>query len=336
MSNKYIVPIGVLIAGIFIIAGSYMILNPQNPSQTSGNNTKNTEFTESSSAEAHLPKITVSAGELQKNADISFEVGKKYKYKETSQEPTQTMVCRTPGGGESVMIMSGRVVNENETNTSTVPPGCVVKNEIKTLNTVIEYTIEKIERDDGQDCFVISQKNEMEISEEQKENMTQDEMMTQEMMQGHTIYYYYDKRTGKLVQVKQSSLDGSSITTITGSMAEIFASEKSLFSEWMLALKDDFIWEQKINTSSDIFEERNSITYVVKGREKVANRDCFNVEITETMEGEGEDIMTKDIKTFERKTTRTMWIDVNARIIVKEIEKSGNLITSTFELVDES
>jgi len=104
----------------------------------------------------------------------------------------------------------------------------------------------------------------------------------------------------------------------------------------MLALKDDFIWEQKTNTSSDMYEGTDIFTYTFKDREKVNNRDCFKVEITKTAEGNIKDPMMKGKKSHKYKIIRTVWVDVNKRIIVKQITKSGGLTISTTELVDES
>ncbi|PKP56343.1 MAG: hypothetical protein CVT89_06375 [Candidatus Altiarchaeales archaeon HGW-Altiarchaeales-2] len=334
--SKYIVPIGVLIAAVLIIVGGYIILNPQNPSQTSENQDNNAGFIELSSGEAHSPKITVSATELQKNANPSFKVGNKYKYKQTSQNTMQTTECITPGGGHSTITFTqtGGDDENNESN-SAVPSGCVVKNETRTQNIIIEFAVEKTERVEGKECFVISEKSKTEISEEQKENMTQGAIRMQEVMSNHITYYYYDKETGNVIQVKYSSPDGST-TTITGTMAESSSTHSTLFSKWMLALKDDFIWEQSTNSSSDMYESKDISTYAVKGQENINNRDCFNVEITETAESNIKDSMFKGKKNYEHKTIRTMWVDVNERIIVKQTTKSGSLTTSTTELVDES
>ncbi len=337
MSNKYIVPIGVLIAAVLISVGRFLILNPQNSSQTSENQDNNPGVIEPSFTEAHPPKITVSAAELQKNAKPSFKVGNKYKYKQTSQNTIQTTDCTTPGGhGSTTMVIMSTGSNDgsNEGN-FTVPPGCVMKNETRTQNIIIEFAVEKTERVEGKECFVISEKSKTEISEEQKENMSKDEIMMQEAMSNYITYYYYDKESGKIIQVKYSSPDGSA-TTITGTMAESSSTHSTLFSDWMLAMKDDFIWEQMTNTSSDMYEGTDISTYTVKGREKVNNNDCFEVEITETVEDNIKDPTMKGKKNHKYKTTRTMWVDVNKRIIVKQITKLGGLTTSTTELIDES
>jgi len=231
MSNKYIVPIGILIATILIIVGGYIILNPQNPSQTSESQGNIPQVIEQSSAEAHPPKITVSAAELQKNAKPSFKVGNKYKYKQTSQNTIQTINCITSGSSTSTtgIMQTGsdstisimQTGSDNESNFNfTVPPGCVMKNETRTQNIIIEFAVEKTERIEGKECFVISKKTHTEISEEQKENMSEDEIMMQEAMSNHITYYYYDKESGKIIQVKYSS-PGGRVTTITGTMAEV-------------------------------------------------------------------------------------------------------------------
>lgn len=76
MSNKYIVPIGILIVAILVIGGGFLILNPYQPSPPS--NTNGDNFIEPTSV--FIPDIKIHAGELKKTTDLQLMVGDEYKY----------------------------------------------------------------------------------------------------------------------------------------------------------------------------------------------------------------------------------------------------------------
>ncbi len=368
MSNKYIVPIGALIVAILIITGGFLLLNPHQPG-SSGNAPEDHdnhlgEFIENSSAGAHALKITVSAEELQKNTKPSFKVGKKYKYKTTSQgycmiiekfnpdgspRGTSSSCSSIPPTNETYKIVftdneaGGGVSGGDEGTVFYLPKGSKydIKNETNIQIITDELSVEKIERVNKSDCFVIS-KVEKESSEEiKKQNNASKSYMPEPYTPQMHLYYYYDKENGKLVQITAEGGGYSSdpygnveshITnkTYTGEESE-FIGGSIVFSEWMLALNDNFIWERISNISIGSDISSTTFTYAVEGREKVNNRDCFKVEVTEKTERNN--IKSSGMKKVVK--TSIVWVDVTERILVKQITKFEGLTTSTTELTDE-
>jgi hypothetical protein len=307
MNHKLIVLIGILIATVLVIAGVYTLITPSHESindKLDNGTEKNIEFSQSG---AHLPKLTVDAEKLEKNAKPSFEVGRKYKYQNTIQEVVEQSYC------------TGGV--------------CITKNETLTKNIPSEFAVEKIERVDGKDCYVVSRVRIMKISDEEKAAKRMNEEMVKSMedyFNSQRTYYYYDKETGKCIMQKYSDINGIS-KTFTKDWAEYSTRDPAiLFSDWMLALNDNFMWEQKAEisdeaqgtTTQEVFE------YTVKGREKVNGRECFKVEINKKIEEtSGEKYKTEEID--------LVWIDVKERIMVKTTVKYEGVITSEIELTDE-
>lgn len=305
MNHKLIILIGILIAAVLIIAGAYIIITPSHESIGNKQNNDAGENIESSQSGAHLPKLTVDAENLEKNAKPSFEVGKKYKYQTTIQEVVEQSYCT--GGA------------------------CITKNETITKNMPSEFAVEKIERVEGKDCYVVSRVRIMKISDEEKAAKRMNEEMVKSMeasFNSQRTYYYYDKETGKCIM--QEYFDGRSITkTFTKNWAGNLDSA-ILFSDWMLALNNNFIWEQK----SEISDESHGTTtqevseYIVKGREKVNGRECFKVEINKKTGETGKE-------KYKSEEVDTVWIDVNERIMVKTTVKYEGIKTSEIELTDE-
>jgi hypothetical protein len=298
MNNKLIVPIVILIAGVLILVGGYMILTPHQESIDEGQDDTEEHVGESSSG-AHMPKMTVSAERLEKNAKPSFEVGKKYKYKTTSQRTENYCTDRW------------------------------CKNETRMYNMLSEFSVEKTERIDGKECYVVSRRIDRKFTAEEKREMRRG--MSEEVIEelekrvnSRVTNFCYDKETGRCTQVKESSWNSD--ITLTKEMAESAALESILFSEWMLALSDDFIWERKINSSHDMGEEIEIEEYLVNGREKVNGRECFKVEITSKID---------DIGKQKRNSITIIWVDVKERIMVKTTTRWEGLSTSETELVDE-
>jgi hypothetical protein len=307
MNNKLIILTGGLMAVILLATGAYITLAPpQEPSGEEQNDAE--EYTVSSSSGAHIPKITVDADELEKNTKLSFEVRKKYKYKTTSQRVEQTSYCISKGH-------------------------CVQVNETRTYNMLFELTVEKIERVAGKECYVVSQETERKFTEGEKREMRgvngggMPEVVIEELekkMNSAVTYFYYDKENGKCLKTLHQSSTGT-ITTFTEERAE-FMQFNPLFSHWMLALHDNFIWEQKINTSASSEE---FLEYVVKGKEEIDGRECFTVEITKKY------VTNSGGQKYKSQETTIMWVDVKERIMVKSTTKYEGLSISETELINE-
>jgi len=308
MNNKLIILIGGLIAVILLATGAYFILTPPHDEQINAGKNDTEEYIESSSSGAHIAKITVDADELEKNAKPSFEVGKKYKYKTMSQRVEQTSYCISKGH-------------------------CVPVNETRTYNMLFDLTVEKIERFDGKECYVVSQETERKFTEEERREMRgvngggMPEEVIKELekkINSAVTYFYYDKENGKCLKTLRQSSTGVN-TAFTNERAEVMQFNP-LFSHWMLALHDNFIWEQKINSSTG-YEE--FLEYAVKGREEINGRECFTVEISKRY------ITNSGGQKYKSLETTIMWIDVKERIMVKSTTKYEGLSVSETNLIDE-
>ncbi len=350
-----IVPVGAL-AALILIIGAGFYLNPGNgpPDNECDEPAENeSEYIEDSESEAFMPEMKVSAGDLTKNTRPQFEIGKKYNYKTTSSYEMEIMECAGDGGNRRSGTNMRIGLSSNDSNKS-LPAGCVSRKETQTNNQEMEITVEGIERIENRDCYAVSIKEKRDI-EEQIENMkkftsdmTEEEienfrqMMEQEMEQSRTINYY-DKETGKCLQIK--NVNSYQNMTVKGEKAEfqsLMSSQYSgsMFSEWMLALNDDFAWEQNFEMSSGgMYSMSGSINYRVVAQEKVNNRDCFKVEIEGTTKSEMKGDMAEEMAEMGEETTRedtintVMWIDVNERILIKQQTKTGNLMTAETNLI---
>jgi hypothetical protein len=306
MNNKLIISIGILTAAILLTLGVYTtIISPHEPiDDLQDNNTGG--YIESSQSDAHLPKLTVDADKLERNAKPSFEVGKKYKYQTAIQEVVEKSYC-TSGG-------------------------CITKNETITKNMPSEFAVEKMEKFSGKECYVVSRIIIVKISEEEKASRRMNEEVVKSMEESlnkNKAYYYYDKETGECVQIKYFKGE-ILLATFTKDRAE-YVDQAILFSDWMLALNDDFMWERTADTSDQTTNGVRHTTkevYTVKGREKVNGRECFKVEINSKTEGYGK-------YTSKSEEVSVMWIDVKERIMVKSTTKYEGLSISETELINE-
>ena len=286
MNNNLIASIGLLMI-VLITSGYILLLQQDEPHPEKENNTNNSlnllkdetdeepekenvtiehiEFT----SETERGTVAVDKGKLDKNAKLSFEVGKKYKYKKTYTEMNRTGIT--------------------------------------------EYVVEKIEKVNGRECYAVS-KSEKEILSEEVKNlwrrnlgMSEEELKQREIMAPKQIEYY-DKETGKYIQIKRYCLkcEGGD-KVIIGMDAEydtVLHYRGDIFADWMLALNDNFIWEQKINIDGGPYTLNYILKYKVNGRENVNGRECFKVEF-------------KGIDYWP--SNRTIWVDIKERIIAKEI-----------------
>lgn len=173
------------------------------------------------------------------------------------------------------------------------------------------FTVEGIEKIDKKECYVVY-KNYTEIYVDP---------FGKDKKRHWDIWYYYDKENGDIIAVK----DGSYL--IRGGEAELRAIDNSMFAPYMLALTDDFKWEQDVYSNlSDIgIEGHDKIEYKVVGREKINNRECFKVECVYFLQRYGGNkIDHKEI----------FWVDVEKRILIKkDYYSKGNLRISETNLV---
>lgn len=340
-SKRIFVPIGALLVVILIIAGGFLIVNQSKSPESNPSKTGN--YTELSEAEAHPPEIKVKSDELTRNAQAPFKVGKRYVYKKIHQAAGQIMDCYEKGGGHSTSTTIGGSFEPSE-----ILPGCVVNYISETIVSEVEFSVEKIERAERTDCYVLSCKGKT-ISEDG--NMTEMTEMEKRAEQAK-VMFYYDKDAGKIIQITTEF--GSVKETSTKDTAEYVMSMNPgglslngcgvMFAQWMLALNKDFRWKQNIewkqNMESkfegnknmpDMMIENTVIEYKVVGIENVDGRECFKVEIEVMPEKTPEDTESHARSLFKI----VMWVDTKERIIVKQQTKMGNMMSEETNLVSE-
>ncbi len=176
------------------------------------------------------------------------------------------------------------------------------------------YTVEKMERIDGKDNYVIRAETKGLII------ISPEDIST---FRAVTVYYY-NKDTGEITMIKKG-LEGEGI--VKGDKAKLEVASDSIFAPWMLALDDNFKW--KLNYNKTLEEEGTYLgerEFEVIEREKVNGRTCFKVELKKSRM----DTMTNIKKIVER---RYLWIDVEKRILVKRQIMYENIVISEKNLV---
>jgi len=219
MSNKYIVPIGVLIAAVLISVGGFLILNQHQP-VSPGNTPDNESYVEPLESKAHpfMPEFKVTEDALKQNADVPLKVGKKYQYKTTMQNTYEQVDCKDEKSQKEYSRQMGMYYNSmdekgnNNLTQPELPSGCERKNKTTTTNSIMEYNVEKTERAEGKDCYVVSVKPKQDIeeikksireymsdaSEEEIEKMAEQQKA---MAEQQTTTYYFDKENGKIMKI---------------------------------------------------------------------------------------------------------------------------------------
>jgi hypothetical protein len=251
--NRLIVPVGILMAAVLIIAGGYTLLKDTGGDETQyegvGNETSNETYvdegnrmviiehgkegdniiiieqTEKDAKPFEMPewKSNSTSVELQLNAKVPFTVGEKYTYKETNQQ-------------QGLIIVADDI-----------------------------YSVEKIERVNGEYCYVVVNKKVNNLFD----SVSGEKVQTYEQI----TTYYYAKDTGNVIKIVT---DMGMI--LTGMPAEMSA-KGSMFSPWMLALTKDFKWSQAISLESNTGMKNNvKYDYEVMEIEKVNGRECFKVD----------------------------------------------------------
>ncbi|CEG11862.1 exported hypothetical protein [groundwater metagenome] len=359
MANKNMVLVGILISAVFIIVGVYLILNPLsqgggNGGAPGGNDSSYIEQT-ASTTHSVMPEYKVTEEDLNQNANVPLTVGKKYEYKTTQQMTMQMLMCNgqpARGGGKG----GGGPGNENQNqvnSTTELPAGCEYVNRTSTQITDTVFYVEKIEKVENKDCYKVSTSTTREISAEER-NMTsrlsaQQQQRFQNMRQNQqqNTTYYYDKETGKITEVIIKT--GITELTFTGDLANAMLNmgrtftrnlmnatqinatrnrnmgggtslDVPVFSQWMLALNENFMWSQVVDEQTGGYKVE--MTYKVTCVEKINNRDIFKVEITLL---ENNKINTKWI----------VWIDKEKRILVKMQRITRGITGAETNLVSE-
>ncbi len=333
MSNKYIVPIGVLIAAVLIIAGSYVVLNPyqQGSSGTRDNINDNESYIEE--IQNFIPDIKIQQGELKRNADLQLKIGNKYRYEYNFAVPLNLM-----------MAMGG----SNETDKEDVP------NVNIKMSGSMDVVVDRKERYNKSDVFVLKSTgvikyenlDELMAAGTKGKEMTQEEMQ-QEMQSMNMlkegintsgeIWLNNDGKTVKMI----TKMFGMEITTEgekaeSGSMMGGFVANM-MIQPWMFALNENFEWTKNTTTNMRDFESTSSERYKVVSVEeidtKIGKKKCYKVKkesISSMSVNTGKSLLNNKIS---EKTT--LWIDYNNRILVKAESRMENLKIGSIELVDE-
>ncbi len=177
----------------------------------------------------------------------------------------------------------------------------------ESIATTIEttYNVTEIGKIDEKDVYIVAKNN------------TQNPELE--------ILYYFDKETGKLLQLKE--IIPNQRFTLKGDRAllESMKSEAMIFEDWMLALTDNFNWKRTIDLGQEGL--KIIINYEVVGTEKIGNRECYKVErkimseaIYEQMNGDITQVPNEQV------LKSTIWVDKNERIMVKSQSKVGDIV----------
>ncbi len=158
---------------------------------------------------------------------------------------------------------------------------------------ITTYRVEKIERKNGKEYFVVLQEdNSTTFDDKERINIIQ------------YFTYYYDKENGKVSQIKVND------AIVKDGAENLRATDMSFFAYWMLSLDDNANWEIKFTETTpslNLVEHRN-FEFRVLAREKVNNRECFKVE---------KRIINIDKKN-ELEEIDYYWVDVKKRILIKK------------------
>lgn len=290
--SSIVVPVFVLLAVVLLISEGYLIFKPENI----GENHKDkeeilTSIEKSTNLEEYVDfKIKVLGAYLKPTTKPKFKVGQVFKYKAVSES-----------NGEWVS-------SENV------------------------YVVKKIERINGIDNYVIvgyiTQMLDPETGDILHENIK--------------LTTYVDKETGYIPKIgiefgapmdvndkknfMEEEYESEPLFNVTLKEDVASASGNGMYAPWMLALKENLEWSQKINITFSGEEISGEEKYKVIGIENLNGRECFKVEAASVMElpgGTSQRILFK----------QDLWIDAYERILVKSKGKIGNLATEEIELV---
>lgn len=121
-----------------------------------------------------------------------------------------------------------------------------------------------------------------------------------------TNTWYYNAKNGYCI--------GKNINPERFSDEDVFSTDASMFSYWMLGLREGAKWTMRTITAEKGKREtlKTRYNFEVLGRDVVDGRKCFKIKATITDEAAG-----------KVKETRYYWVDVKDRILVKLESYSG-------------
>jgi len=171
---------------------------------------------------------------------------------------------------------------------------------------IVTYNIEKIERVNKSDCYVIHAK-----AHHLSESSQDDEYMI-----------YITKDTGELIKATIESMVPDEKGTLLPyqidldpSIAETgfyggFLIGDFMLQRWMLSLSKDFKWRTYSNTTINEKHIEEIFEYEVKDIESVNGKKCFKVEIR-----------AFNVEGGASRTTirKILWVDIDNRVLVKAI-----------------
>ncbi len=339
MSNKYIVPMGILVAAILISVGGFLIFNPH--TTTTPSEPDNECYIEET--QNFIPDVKIQQGELKRNADLQLKIGNRYRYEYNIAYPLN--------------LTSALVGGSNGTSGKT-------QNTVMKMSGSVDIVVDRKERYNKSDVYVLKYTSTMKF-ENMEELMMADKngkAMTQQEMQQMNMFKEGINTSGET----WINNDGKTVKTITkmfgmemtiegekaeggGTMGGV--SPSMMIQPWMLALNENFEWTKNTtmdmsgfkSTSSETmdmsgFKSTSSERYKVVGVEEIDTKNgkkkCYKVEqeSASSMDMSGKSGGTTNTKISARSI---LWIDYNNRILVKTEEWMENLKIGSVELVDE-
>jgi hypothetical protein len=346
MNNKLIPPIGILFVLLLLISGGCIeddgTNNPPNPYNNKTNevlhienNTNNSlnptqnNFNKTSYKENATETSNPSQNEtINQNKENTTEetLYKSLYIEDPINEATTTVYRRKLEKNTKPSFEVGKEYRYNYTN----PAKISGTNKTVIWTTVREFVVEKIEGIDGRDCYVISAAEKQVYTEESRKQAgvySSEEYLKKSETMTHQQTSWYDKETGKLTQINH--IGPGLLKNDEAEYWELRGVVFTPFSEWMLGLQDDFIWEQKSTYLSRGMAPRASnqtVEYRVLGRENVDGRECFKVEINFHEYEEYYD--NRENNKAEHTYTDIIWVDVKERIIVKKEKQYDDAVTN--------
>lgn len=269
--------------------------------------------------------------EKEKNTSMSLNTHKNETYENMVKESSTTEIREIPPSRrENITIYKDKPLEKNAALSFKVGKEYTYNvTEVNSMD-IMKYVVEKMEMVDGRDCYAVSEYLRSIISEENKK-LLEDHLFGEEIKEMETMTFretnYYDKENGEIMQrilrigpsYRPSYMPPYNVL-IPRDQINIDISPVAIFSDWMLALKDNLTWEEKSIVDDDQVTVTWSLTYKVKGREKVNGRECFEVE--RTINATTFRKTFGDIQEGGPSQKATIWVDVNERITVKVIPDS--------------
>ncbi|PKP57215.1 MAG: hypothetical protein CVT88_09195 [Candidatus Altiarchaeales archaeon HGW-Altiarchaeales-1] len=193
------------------------------------------------------------------------------------------------------------------------------KNNSADINGILECNVEKLERINGKDCYLLVSKTQTSLPDNSPLKAILSETK-----------HWVDKDTGKIIKtsIQESMIQQkgkviempSSEATIPNETSDIYGN--IMYYPWMLALDDNF--EMKVNENSQGIKTSFVSVFKVIGKEKINDRDCFKVELR--VLDENKHVLLRE----------NIWVDIKKRVLVKAETYSENLKVGEVNLIDYS